>query len=137
MTLTIDHPKPKKAEAPTYCMPPAERMALQMILRERMTEMGRTGRKESFGRFLGRINNLRVGRLSPSAIKSFMMRDNTRLSTLDRLADAFEIEGGHEALIELARERAYDEGFYKNPQHQTRTQKYRAMQQLALFGEES
>ena len=134
MTVVIDHPLTDKPPAPSYCMPPAERMALQIILQERMKEISRQPAHESFGRFLHRINNLRVGRLSPSAIKSFMMRDNTRLSTLDKLANAFQIEGGHEALIEMCRERAYKEGFYQNPQHKGRQAN---KEQLQLFEEES
>lgn len=139
MTITIDHPKPEPVpEAPSYCMPIAERVALAAILQEQLREFGKSGRKESFGRFLDRINRKRHGRISPSAIKTFMMRDKTRLSTLDRLAAAFEIEGGHEALIDMARERAFEMGLYQNPQHINRSRgSKKTHQQLSLLEEEA
>jgi hypothetical protein len=138
MTI-IDHPVPEaKPKAPSIVLTGADRIGLARVLHKQMTYLGQTGRKESWGRFLGRLERRRIKSklISPQTARVFMLRDSTRLVTLDRVAKAFELEGGHKELIELARHEAYNMGLYKNPQHVHRHSARQHNLQLSLFNNE-
>ena len=133
----IDYPEAQKADGPpTIVLGPHDRAGLAMVLRKDLIKKGQTGRKETKARFLERLERRRrKSRLvSPDTVARFMLQDVTRTSTLDKLAEAFEIEGGHEELIELARQEAFKMGLYKNPQH-LRKQTPLKRDQMELFPE--
>ena len=115
MTLHIDHPKPlpKDPRDGSRQLSVQERHGLTLLLTKKRRALATGKGHMSWKRILDRGRTRH--RLSETTIRRYCGFDPVYETTLDKLADIFEIDGGWAGMLNEARQEAYEAGIFKNP----------------------